>query len=63
MVYCQIELLKQYEVKEQKGGFLSTLLDKLVSYLLTDMLLNKKGRGVIRAGERTINAVYGSKEL
>ena len=51
------------KVKEQKGGFLSMLLGTLVSSLLTDMFLNKKGRGVIRAGEGTIRAGYGFKKF
>ena len=51
------------EVKEQSGGFLSMLLGTLASSLLTDMLLNKKGKGVIRAGEGTIRAGYGSKKI
>ena len=51
------------EVKEQSGGFLSMLLGILASSLLTDMLFNKKGKGVIRAGERTIRAGYGSKKF
>ena len=51
------------EVKEQKGGFLSMLLGTLASSLLTDMLLNKKGRGVIRAGDGKIRAGYGSKNF
>ena len=51
------------EVKGQKGGFLSMLLGTLASSLLTDMLLNKKGKGVIRATEGTIRAGYGSKKL
>ena len=41
------------EVKEQKGGFLSMLLDTLGASLLGNMLA---GRGVIRAG-------YGSKNF
>ena len=51
------------EVKEQKGGFLSILLGTLAPSLLTDILLNKKGRGVIRAGDGTIRAGYGSKNF
>ena len=47
------------EVKEQKDGFLSMLLGTLASSLLTDVLLNKKGRVVIRGGEETIRAGYG----
>ena len=49
----------KYEVKEQKGGFLSALLGTLGANLLGDMLF-KKGKGVIRAGEGTIRAGYGS---
>ena len=40
------------EAKEQKGGFLSTLLGILGASLLEDMLFGKK-KGVIRAGEGT----------
>ena len=44
------------EVKEQKGGFLSTLLGTLGASLLGDLLIGKgiyragKGKGVLRAG-------------
>ena len=48
----------QHEAKEQRGGFLSMLLGALVASLLGDIL---SGKGVIRAGERTIRAGYGSK--
>ena len=52
------------EVKEQKGGFLSMLLGTLGASLLGDLLTkNLSGRGVIRAGERTIKAGYGSKKF
>ena len=44
-------------------GFLSTLLRTLASSLLTDMLLSKKGKGVIRVEEGTIRAGYGSKKF
>ena len=48
------------EVKKQKGGFPSMLLGTLGASLLGNMLA---GRGVIRAGERTIRAGYGSKKF
>ena len=48
------------EVKEQKGGFLSMLLGTLGGSLLGNMLA---GRSVIRAGEGTIRAGYGSKKF
>ena len=52
------------EVKEQKGGFLSMLLGTLGASLLGDLLTKKlSGKGVIRAGERTIRAGYGSKKF
>ena len=51
------------EAKEQSEGFLSMLLCTLASSLLTDMFLNKKGKGVIRDGEETIRAGYGSKNF
>ena len=52
------------EVKELKGGFLSMLLGTLGASLLGDLLTtNLSGRGVIRPGEGTIRAGYGSKKL
>ena len=48
------------EVKEQKGGFLSMLLSTLGGSLLGNVLAR---RGVIRAGEVTIRAGYGSKKF
>ena len=51
------------EAKEQRDVFLSILLGKLASSLLTDMLLSRKGKGVIRAGEGTIRAGCGSKKF
>ena len=48
----------QHEAKEQRGGFLSMLLGTLGASLLGDIL---SGKGVIRAGEVTIKAGYGSK--
>ena len=58
----------QNEAKEQKGGFLSMLLDALDASLLGSILA---GKGVIRAGDRVITkrqvqgiirAVYGNKK-
>ena len=52
----------QHEAKEQRGGFLSMLLGTLGGSLLGGIL--SKGlssKGVIRAGEGTIRADYGSK--
>ena len=52
----------QHEAKDQRGGFLSMLLVTLGASLLGDIL--SKGlseKGVIRAGEGTIRAGYGSK--
>ena len=52
------------DVKEQKGGFLSILLGTLGASLHGDLLTkNLLGRGVIRAGEGTIRAGYGSKKF
>ena len=52
------------EVKEQKGGFLSMILGTLGASLLGDLLTkNLSDRGVIRAGEGTIRAGYGSKKF
>ena len=65
----------QNEVKEQEGGFLSTLLGTLGASLLGNILsgrgINGKGRGINRAGEGAIatrqgqgivRAVYGKKK-
>ena len=50
----------QNERKEQKGGFLSMLLDTLGASLLGNLLtgkgVNKKGKGIHRAGERIVRA-------
>ena len=52
----------QHEPKEQRGGFLSMLLGTLGASLLGDVLSNSlSGKSVIRAGEGTIRAGYGSK--
>ena len=52
----------QHEAKEQRGGFLSMLLGTLGASLLGDVLSKGLfGKGVIRAGEGTIRADYGSK--
>ena len=45
------------ETKEQKGGFFSMLLDTLGAFLLGNLLT---GKGLVRAGEGTISACYGS---
>ena len=53
----------QHEAKEQRGGFLSMLLGTLGASLLGDILSKDlSGKGVIRAGEETIRAGYGSKK-
>ena len=52
----------QHESKKQRGGFLSMLLGTLGASLLGDVLLKGLSyKGVIRAGEGTIRAGYGSK--
>ena len=52
------------DVKEQKGGFLSVLQGTLGASLLGELLTkNLSGRDVIRAGEGTIRAGYGSKKF
>ena len=52
------------EVKEQKGGFLSTFLGTLGASLLGNLLtgkrVNKKGKGIYRAGEGTVRAGEGN---
>ena len=45
------------ETKEQRGAFLSLLLGTLRAPLLGNLLT---GRGIVRAGEGTITAGYGS---
>ena len=58
-----IETVKN-ELKEQKGGFLLMLLGTLGASLLGDLLTkNLSGRCVIRGGEGTIRAGYGSKKF
>ena len=52
----------QHEAKEQRGGFLSMLLGTLGASLLGDILSKGlSGKGVLRTGEGTIRAGYGSK--
>ena len=52
----------QHEAKEQRGEFLSMLLGTLGASLLGDILSKGlSGKGVIRAGEGTIRARYGSE--
>ena len=57
----------QNEVKEQKGGFLSMLLGTLGASLLGNLLTGRginspgKGRGINRASEGFLRAVYGNK--
>ena len=52
----------QHEAKEQRGGFLSMLLGTLGASLLSDILSKGlSGKGVIRAGEETLRAGYGSE--
>ena len=53
----------QHEAKEQRGGFLGMLLGTLGASLLGDILSKVlSGKCVIRAGEGTIRAGYGSKK-
>ena len=59
----------QHEAKEQRGGFLSMLLDTLGASLLGDVLSKslsdrgviRDGEVTIRAGEGAVRAGYGSK--
>ena len=52
----------QHEAKEQRGGFLGMLLVTLGVSLLGDVLSKGlSGKGVIRAGEGTSRAGYGSE--
>ena len=53
----------QHEAKEQRGGFLSMLLGTLGASLLGDVLSKGlSGKDVIRAGEGTNRAGYGTKK-
>ena len=53
----------QHEATEQRGGFLSMLLGTLGASLLGDILSKSlSSKGVIRAGDGTIRAGYGSKK-
>ena len=45
------------ETKEQKGGFLSMLLDTLGASLLGNLL---SGKGNVKDGEGIVRAAYGS---
>ena len=57
----------QNKVKEQKGGFISMLLETLGVSLLGNLLTGKriykagKGKGINRAGEGILRAFYGNK--
>ena len=64
----------QNEIKEQKGGFLSMLLDKLGASLLGNLLtgkdafharkrVNKKGKGIHRAGKGIVTAGEGNMDF
>ena len=48
------------ETKEQKGGFLSMLLETLGASLLGDLLTG--GKGIVRAGEGIVRADAGAKK-
>ena len=50
----------QNDLTEQKGGFLSMLLDTLGASLLGNLWT---GKGITRAGERVIRAGYGNKKF
>ena len=52
------------KLKSKKVGFLSMHLGTLGHSLLGDLLTKDlSGRGVVRAGEGTIRAAYGSKKF
>ena len=59
----------QNEVKEQKGGFLSMLLDMLGASLLGDILTGRgiyragKGKGINRAGKGIVRTGYGDNKM
>ena len=48
------------ETKEQKEGFLSMLLSTLGTSLLDDLSKNLSVKGIVRSGEGTTRAGYGS---
>ena len=49
----------QNDSKEQRGGFLSTLLGTVGASLLGKILV---GKGIYRAGEGIVRAGYGNKK-
>ena len=52
------------ETKEQKGGFLSMILDTSGASLLGDLLIkNLSGKGTVRAGEGFLRAGEGIKKV
>ena len=51
----------KYEALGQRGGFLSMLVSALGASLFNDILLGKKIKEVIRAGEGTAKVGYGSR--
>ena len=59
----------QNELKEQKGGFLSIILDTLgagsLGNLLTGKRANRAGKGkkINRAGEGVLRAGYGNNKM
>ena len=59
----------QNEIKEQKEGFLSMLLDTLGASLLGNLLTGKgmyraeKGKGINRSGKGIVRAGYGNNKM
>ena len=57
------------EARQQRGGFLSMLLGTLGRSLLENILAGRgaiaksQGRGINRAGEGVVRAVYGNKKM
>ena len=60
--YSDLLLKGVTEIVQNGGGFLSMLLRTLGARLLENLLtVNKKGKGIIRAGEGIVRTSYGHR--
>ena len=60
LLFKGVGVTTQNEAKEQKAGFISLLLGRLGASLLGNILA---GKGIHRAGEGMIRAVYRNKKV
>ena len=60
-----MKTLVYYEIKEQKGGFLSMFLGTLglLGNSVTGKGVNKKGKGIHEAGEGIVRAGEGNMDF